>query len=71
MKKVSGILAILFVASTLLAQAPAKAPEAPKTKEIAVKSSTAEDGSASVVSGLHRQQEEKASDTLQQSPIGS
>jgi hypothetical protein len=64
MKKVSGLLAVLF-AATLIAQTPPKAPEPPKTKEIAVQSSVSEDALVTLYQDLS-DNKKKANDTLQQ-----
>jgi hypothetical protein len=66
MKKVSGILAILFAASLLGAQAPAtKTPEPPKTKEIAVQSSVSEDALVATYQDFS-DNKKKTNDILQQ-----
>ena len=62
MKKVIGLLAILFTASALVAQAP---PQQPKTKEIAVQPSVSENALLLIYKDFS-ENKSKANDVLQQ-----
>src|ERR1039457_5289246 len=63
MKKVIGLLAILFTTTALYSQAPA--PNQPKTKEIAVQSSVSEDDLLTIYKDFS-ENKSKANDVLQQ-----
>jgi hypothetical protein len=64
MKRVSGLLAVLFAATLLGAQAP-KTPNTPKSKEVTVRSSVSEDALVALYQDLS-ENKKKANDTLQQ-----